>query len=125
MALIKRDVTVLTANGDNLTDTSDPSRIMMRQIAGSFSQYEKARLVSKLKAARDRKREATGKCGGRKSVAELYPAAIELAKQLRRKRPKGGQRSFREISAELAAVGHVNKKGRPFSASAVRTMIEA
>ena len=32
---------------------------MMRQIAGAFHQYEKARLVAKLKAARDRKR-ATG-----------------------------------------------------------------
>ena len=35
------DVRVLTANGDDLTDTSDPSRVMMRQIAGSFAQYEK------------------------------------------------------------------------------------
>jgi hypothetical protein len=45
--LIKRDVRVLTANGDDLTDTSDPSRVMMRQIAGSFAQYEKTRLVTK------------------------------------------------------------------------------
>jgi hypothetical protein len=32
-----------------LTDSSDPSRKMMRQIAGSFAEYEKARLVAKLK----------------------------------------------------------------------------
>jgi hypothetical protein len=43
---------VLTANGDDLTDTTDPSRVMMRQIAGSFAQYEKARLVTKLRGAR-------------------------------------------------------------------------
>ena len=59
LALIARGVRVLTANGDDLTDDSDPSRVMMRQIAGAFHQYEKARLVAKLKAARDRKR-ATG-----------------------------------------------------------------
>jgi len=41
LLLIKRNVRVLTANGDDLTDTSDPSRVMMRQIAGSFAQYEK------------------------------------------------------------------------------------
>jgi hypothetical protein len=41
MALIKRDVRVLTATGDDLTDSSDPSRKMMRQIAGSFAEYEK------------------------------------------------------------------------------------
>ena len=51
---IKRNVRVLTANGDDLTDTSDPSRVMMRQIAGSFAQYEKTRLVTKLKGARER-----------------------------------------------------------------------
>ena len=60
---------VLTANGDDLTDSSDPSRKMMRQIAGSFAEYEKARRVAKLKAARDRKKAETGKCGGRRSYA--------------------------------------------------------
>ena len=54
---IKRGVRVLTANGDDLTDSSDPSRKMMRQIAGSFAEYEKARLVAKAaraQAAHDR-----------------------------------------------------------------------
>jgi hypothetical protein len=46
LALIKRGVRVLTASGDDLTDSSDPSRKMMRQIAGSFAEYEKARLVA-------------------------------------------------------------------------------
>src|SRR5215216_3148306 len=70
LALIKRGVRVLTANGDDLTDSSDPSRKMMRQIAGSFAEYEKARLVAKLRAARERVREAEGKCEGRKSYQE-------------------------------------------------------
>jgi DNA invertase Pin-like site-specific DNA recombinase len=38
--LMKRGVRVITASGDDKTDTSDPSRIMMRQIAGSFSEYD-------------------------------------------------------------------------------------
>jgi DNA invertase Pin-like site-specific DNA recombinase len=33
LALIKRGVRVLTANGDDLTDDSDPARKMMRQVA--------------------------------------------------------------------------------------------
>jgi len=37
----------------------------------SILQYEKARLVAKLKAARQRKRETFGKVEGRKSWAEL------------------------------------------------------
>ena len=50
IALIKRGVRVLTAHGDDLTDSSDPSRKMMRQIAGFFAEYEKARLVANLKS---------------------------------------------------------------------------
>jgi hypothetical protein len=45
-------------------------RVAMRQIVGVFSQLEKTRLVKKLKAARDRKRLADGKCEGRKTRFE-------------------------------------------------------
>ena len=71
--LIKLGMRVITANGDNLTETDDHMKVAMRQIAGAFSQLEKARLDAKLKAARDRKREANGKCEGRKSYAEARP----------------------------------------------------
>ena len=76
LALIRRDVRVLTASGDDLTDSSDPSRKMMRQIAGAFHEYEKARLVAKLRIARERKRASFGKCEGRKSYAERNPELV-------------------------------------------------
>ena len=63
----------LTATDDDLTASDDPFKIAMRQIAGAFAQLEKARLVGKLAAARKRKREATGKCEGRKSHTEARP----------------------------------------------------
>jgi hypothetical protein len=65
---------------------------MMRQIAGSFAEYEKARLVVKLKAARERRRAMAGKCEGRKSWAEINPELVKEAKRLRRRSPKGHQR---------------------------------
>ena len=34
----------------------------MRQIAGAFAEYEKARLVHKLRHARKRRRKERGKC---------------------------------------------------------------
>src|SRR5271169_1434385 len=123
LVLIRRDVRVLTANGDDLTDSSDPSRKMMRQIAGSFAEYEKARLVHKLKSARDRKRAAVGKCEGRKSIAELRPDVVAEARRLRRKLPKGGQRSLRDVAAVLAERGHFNERGKPFSPSSVQSML--
>jgi DNA invertase Pin-like site-specific DNA recombinase len=54
LAMQARGVRVLTASGEDLTSTDDPAKIMMRQIAGAFAQYEKARLVAKLRGARDR-----------------------------------------------------------------------
>lgn len=123
LALIRRGVRVLTAAGDDLTDTSDPSRVMMRQIAGAFAEYEKARLVAKLRAARERKRKAAGKCEGRKSWAELRPDLVQEAKRLRRKLPKGGQRSLREIAAEMAQRGFLNERGAQFSPSSIAAML--
>jgi DNA invertase Pin-like site-specific DNA recombinase len=123
LALIKRDVRVLTASGDDLTDSSDPSRVMMRQIAGSFAQYEKTRLVAKLRAARERKRQAVGKCEGRKNWAEVNPELVSEAKRLRRRSPKGHQRSLRDVAAELAKLGFVNQRGAEFSASSIASMV--
>ena len=90
---------------------------MMRQVAGAFAEYEKTRLVSKLRVARDRRRAATGKCEGRKSHAELRPEVVAEAKRLRRKLPKGGQLSLRGVAAELAKRGYLNQNGRPFEAA--------
>jgi DNA invertase Pin-like site-specific DNA recombinase len=88
--------------------------VLIRQVLGAVSQFEKAMLVSKLKGARDRKREAGVKVEGRKSYAELDAAKhggetpmIELARKLRRKSPKGGQRSLRQVADELAQAGFV------------------
>jgi DNA invertase Pin-like site-specific DNA recombinase len=102
--LIKLGMRVITANGDDLTETDDHMKIAMRQIAGAFSQLEKAHLVAKLKAARDRKREASGKCEGRKSYAEAMPGTVAMAKEL-----EARGLSYRKIAAELAAQGHVTR----------------
>lgn len=39
---------------------------------------------------------------------------------MRRRLPKSGQRSLRDVSAELARLGHLNTAGRPFSASSIK-----
>jgi DNA invertase Pin-like site-specific DNA recombinase len=122
IALINRGVRVLTANGDDLTDSSDASRVMMRQIAGAFHQYEKARLVTKLRAARERKRKDGHKVEGRKSLAESRPEVVELAHKLSQQRPR---LSLRQISAELASQGFTTPRATPYSASAVARMVSA
>lgn len=126
LALIERGVRVVTATGDDLTETQDAFRIAMRQIGGVFSQLEKARLVAKLRAARDRKRSTGVKVEGRKSLIEREggTALVAEAKRLRRKSPKTGERrSLREVAALLAAQGHTSKTGNPLAPSVVKRLI--
>lgn len=104
-----------------LDDT--PTAIMLRQILGAFSQFEKAMLVAKLKGARERKKAATGKCGGRKSYEERDPKMVELAKKLARYTVNGRKRSLRDVAAELEMQGHVTKDGKRYAATAVSRMI--
>lgn len=97
---------------------------MTRQIAGAFAEYEKARIVAKLSAARVRKREETGqKVEGRKSNFEARPGVVALARKLRRKPRKGSRLSLREISAELARRGYLNERGTPFAAQSIASML--
>ena len=122
--LISRRVRLLTTSGDDLTASDDPTRKMMRQIAGAFAEYEKARLVSKPRHARERVRQEKGKCEGRKPHVELRPEAVALAKRLHRASPKTGKRmSLRKIAAALAEAGHLNERGQPFNPKSIVAMV--
>jgi hypothetical protein len=46
-----------------------------------------------------------------------------MASKLARSRPKGGKRSLREISAELAAAGHMTKSGNAYAPTAIKLML--
>jgi DNA invertase Pin-like site-specific DNA recombinase len=121
----KRGVRLRTASGDDLTDSDDPGRKMMCQVAGAFMEYEKGRLVAKLRSGRERKRNETdNKVGGRKLHAELWPEVGAEARRLRRAKGKAGRLSYREISARLKDAGYRNERGEPFNPQSVRAMIE-
>ena len=122
-----RGVRVVTAGGEDLTATDDPAKVMMRQVAGAFAEYEKARLVHKLRGARDRRSAALGRrVEGRRGYAETRPELVREARRLARRNPKSGQtRTLREIAGALAAAGHVTASGRPFSASQVQRLLDA
>jgi len=124
VALNARGVRVLTASGDDLTETTDPLKIAMRQIAGAFAQLEKARLVAKLRAARERRRATGAKVEGRKSYRERCPEMVDLAKRLRRYPINGRRRSLSQVGEELASRGFSGRNGRPFAATQVKRMIE-
>lgn len=120
-----RGIELIAANAPEFFLEDTPTAVLIRQVLGAIAQFEKASLVAKLASGRRRKRKLTGRCEGRKPLAETHPGAALLAKQLRRKKPKGGQMSLRAISAELAAAGHLNERGAPFNPRAVLEMVNS
>jgi DNA invertase Pin-like site-specific DNA recombinase len=116
-------ITLVPATAPDFFIEDTPTARLVRQVLGAISEFEKTTLVAKMKAARDRKIAMGEKCGGRRSHAELRPEVVRLAQELRRKRRKGRRLSLRGVSAELAARGHLNEQGRPFSAISINNML--
>jgi DNA invertase Pin-like site-specific DNA recombinase len=112
--------TELTAGDD------DPTRTLIRQVLGAVAQFEKAVIVSKLKAARMRQRKATGRCDGRKPFGTRPGEAdvVAVIQKLRRK-PRGGERlSFAAIAERLNAEGHATRTGKPWAPETVRGIVQ-
>ena len=87
----------------------------MRQVLGAVNQFEKANLVAKLRAARERKMAVGGRGSGRFAYAQKVPEVVALVRELH-----GQRQSLRQISKTLAAHGHLTGGGRPYTATAVQ-----
>ena len=102
-----------------------PTAILVRQVLGAISEFEKASIVQKLRQARDRKSAAKGRrVEGRKSHAEKNPKMVKEAKRLVRRNPlTGKRRSLRTIASELASLGYTRPDGQPFNAQSIKNMV--
>jgi len=116
-------IALVPASSPDFFIEDTPTAVLVRQVLGAIAEFEKASTVAKLAAARARKREATGKCEGRKPLIELKPDTVALARRLRRRKPKGGQLSLRAVSDALAAEGHLNERGRAYNPKSVAAML--
>lgn len=124
-AMLKaRGIDLVAADSPTSFLDDTPTARLIRQVLGAISEFEKAMLVAKLKGARDRKRRTGVKVEGRKSIAELRPETVELARKLARARPKGGKRSLREISTALLEAGHTTNSGKLYAPTAIKLMLE-
>lgn len=77
----KRKLKVYSADQGALIDMAaeggDPTRVLIRQILGALSQWEKSMLVAKLRSARDRIKKTKGRCEGKKPYG-TRPGEIEV-----------------------------------------------
>jgi DNA invertase Pin-like site-specific DNA recombinase len=114
-------ITLIAADKPDSFVDDTPTAVLVRQILGAVAQFDKTMTVAKLRGARERKRRKTGgKVEGRKSYAEANAAMVERAKELSEVRPR---LSLRKISSKLFEENYSTKLGKPFSASAVSSML--
>jgi DNA invertase Pin-like site-specific DNA recombinase len=114
------EITLVAADSPASFLDDGPTSKLIRQILGAVAEFDKAMTVAKLRGARDRIRRGGDKCEGRKSYAERAPEMVGLAKAMK---GRGGRLSLREIAAQLAAAGYTTPSGKPYSASAVASML--
>jgi DNA invertase Pin-like site-specific DNA recombinase len=108
-------IVLIAADAPETFTGTSPTATLVRQILGAVSQFEKAMVVARLKAARDRIKAKTGRCDGRKPAPE---GARELARALHAQ-----GRSLRAIAAELAAAGYLSPSARPYLPQSVKWML--
>lgn len=117
----KHEVHFISATeGSDLLE-GDATRKLVRQVLGAIAEYDKAMLVAKLRAARERQRARTGRCEGRKGYADTEEgrAIIREVKRLRRKKPGCKAMSYEKIAENFNRGGRVTLTGKAFTSSIV------
>ena len=116
-----RKITLIAVDSPNNFIHDTPTTVMVRQMLGVISAFEKQSLVEKLRKARERKRLLTGRCEGRPPISEIV---VKEAKRLRRKNPRTGKRrSLRQVATELANIGYLSISGKPYGAESIKRMV--
>lgn len=100
--------------------SKDPTRVMFRQIIGSVAQYDKAQIVSKLRAARLRIRESVGRCEGKKPFGS-HEGESETLAIMRDWYCKTG--SYAAVANELNARGIRGRHGGMWRANLVSRIL--
>ena len=124
--LASKGITLINARTEeDVTEAiqADPMKKALIQIQGVFSELEKALLVKKLRAARERKRETEGKCEGRKNIKEVSPEVLKAIKRLRRTKPGQKRMSCNAVAQELNRLGLFTVTGRPFTGANVQSIL--
>jgi len=126
---ILNDLNKLGVQVDSISEdidsySDDHTRILMRQIMGSISQYDKAKTVARLAYARQLKKSKIGKCGGRKSLKEMKPAVWKEIKRLNKKPKNKQKRTLQEIADILNSKDMTTSQGATFNRKNLSVIIK-
>lgn len=113
-------ITVISSDGDVvLTDSSDTTRVLIRQVLGAVGQFDKNNTVKKLRGARDRIRSRLGKCEGPKHFGH-FPGEQET---LSRILSLSASHSLRRIAEVLNAEQRPTRTGKPWVFSTIAKIL--
>ena len=110
-------VQVVTADGVDLTDTENATGVLVSQLLAAVAAFDRASVVAKLRAARDRKRAATGRCEGPRPFGELpgEAEALTALRALARKQPGCDVPTMAEVAEKANAAGIRSRSGKPWT----------
>ena len=122
-AMLERQVeklggTILTADG--AAEGNSPEAVLMRRVLDAFSEYERAMIRARTRAAM-RALQARGVKLGNQHYGEtaeeraIIAAAVEL---------RSSGRTLEQVSVELAARGMLARSGKPFGISTLHNIIK-
>jgi DNA invertase Pin-like site-specific DNA recombinase len=111
-------------------DSDDPTRILVRQVLGSISQYERALIRGRMMAGKAAKVAQGGYGGGRPAFGYaakdktlvLDPREQEAVELIRRLHADGA--SLRSIAQRLDADGHRPKSGERWHPTQIKRILE-
>lgn len=122
----KNKIKVYAADQEALVDVAadggDPTRVLIRQIMAALAQWDKAIIVRRLRAARDRKKAETGRCDGKKPYGTLEgeKEALDYIMLLYNQTPR---MSYRKMELHLFQAGLRNRSGNPWGYSQLQCLI--
>jgi len=125
--LARAGITLVAVDDPDAFTADTPTAVLVRQLLGAVSQFERATLVAKLKVARDRRSAAAGRrIEGRPGHAKASPELVRQAHRLARRSPRdGSKRSLRDIAVELEQLGYLTAKGQRFGPGQVKRLLAA
>jgi DNA invertase Pin-like site-specific DNA recombinase len=116
----KNGITLVSTMEPDLC-SSDPSRVFVRQILSAVAEYDRAMLVSRMEAGKERVRRTGKKCGGRKNYSEV-PSMVALRDRIYFLRRQGYNLS--RITEVLVAEGFRGMSGKPLFPAQVQRILK-
>lgn len=118
-----KGITLVPVDAPDHFQDETPTAVMVRNILGAVSQFEKEALVLKLRKARDRKSEALGRrIEGNPNIAKLAtPVPVAHVEAARAAQAEG--LSLRAISAKLEARGFRGRSGKAYGPQSIKLML--